>query len=86
MFVMYSKKAERRRESNNVILSALKFSEDGSRLILCMHETDGKECEFRAACDVLPAPLQAQVTLWSVQTYYLKNGNDVWKEVLMTDF
>lgn len=70
----------------NVMLSALKHSEDGSGLILRLYETDGKECEFRASGHVLPAPLQAKITPWSVQTYYLENGNDAWKEVLLTEY
>jgi len=70
----------------NVMLSALKHSEDGSGLILRVYETDGKECDFRACGDILSAPLTAKITPWSVQTYYLENGSNVWKEVLMTEY
>ena len=70
----------------NVLLSALKYSEDGSGLILRVYETDGKECEFQASGALLPVPLQTKITPWSVQTYYLENGSDTWKEVLLTEY
>lgn len=70
----------------NVMLSALKYSEDQKGLVIRLYETTGKTCSFTASGDVLPIPLHAKITPWSVQTYYLANGADAWKEVLLTEY
>lgn len=70
----------------NVMLSAIKYSEDGKGLILRVYETCGKACEFAVNGDLLPVELKAAITPWSVQTYYLEKGSLEWKEVLLTEF
>ena len=70
----------------NVMLSALKYSEDHTGLILRIYETDGRECDFRICGPVLPAELRGHITPWSVMTYYLKNDSHTWEEVLLTEY
>ena len=70
----------------NVMLSALKYSEDNTGIILRVYETDGRMCEFQASGDVLPAKLSSRTTPWSVMTYYLEHGSTEWKEVLFTEY
>jgi len=73
-------------DADNVIMSALKRSEDGMGLILRVYEVAGRETAFTACGDVLPKALSATVTPWSVQTWYLADGSDTWKEVLLTEY
>ena len=68
------------------MLSALKYSEDNTGIILRVYETDGRMCEFQASGDVLPAKLSSRTTPWSVMTYYLEHGSTEWKEVLFTEY
>ena len=70
----------------NIMLSALKYSEDGKGMVIRVYETAGKENEFMVSGDVLPAKLKARITPWSVQTYYLEKGSSEWKEVLLTEY
>ncbi|MBO5068745.1 MAG: alpha-mannosidase [Roseburia sp.] len=70
----------------NVMLSALKYSEDGGGLILRVYEIEGRENDFTVSGDVLPVTLTARITPWSVQTYYLAEGSLEWKEVLLTEY
>lgn len=70
----------------NVMLSALKYSEDGTGYILRVYEIAGREADFSVSGDVLPAPLHSRITPWSVQTYYLEKGSCEWKEVLLTEY
>ena len=70
----------------NVMLSALKYSEDGTGRIIRVYEIEGKESDFTVSGDVLPAVLRAKITPWSVQTYYLAEGSGEWKEVLLTEY
>lgn len=70
----------------NVMLSALKYSEDGRGMVVRVHEIAGQEKEFTVSGDVLPIALKAKITPWSVQTYYLENGASEWKEVLLTEY
>lgn len=70
----------------NVILSACKRSEDGTGLILRLYEVDGKETPVTVSGDLLPVPLTTVFTPYSVNTYYLADGADAWKEVLLTEY
>lgn len=70
----------------NVMLSALKRSEDGDGIVIRLYETTGKEADVTVSGDVLPVPLTAKFTPWSANTYCLKDGADAWKEVLLTEF
>ena len=70
----------------NIMLSACKRSEDGTGLILRLYETDGVETGVTVSGDLLPVPLTTVFTPYSVNTYYLADGADVWKEVLLTEY
>ncbi len=72
--------------ADNVIVGAYKRSEDGTGVILRAYETDGKEAEVTVSGDILSAPLTAKFTPYSINTYYLQDGSDFWKEVMMTEF
>ena len=73
-------------DRENVVVSALKRSEDGSGTVLRIYETDGKKTEVTLSGAVLPAPLTAELGAFSVDTYYLKDGSDLWEKVLLTEF
>ena len=70
----------------NVMLSALKRSEDGTGLVIRLYETTGKEANVTVSGDVLPVALRDTITPWSVKTYYLADGAAEWKEVLITEY
>ncbi len=70
----------------NVILSAVKRSEDGLGLVLRLYETDGVDTEITVSGPLLPIPLTARFTPYSVNTYYFPDGGDAWTEVLLTEY
>ncbi len=72
--------------ASNVIVSAVKRSEDNTGTILRIYETEGKETEFTASGCVLPCELKASISPWCVQTWYLKDGSGSWQKVLLTEY
>ncbi|MBO4411847.1 MAG: alpha-mannosidase [Lachnospiraceae bacterium] len=73
--------------SDHVLLSAFKRSEDRTGLILRAYETAGKPAGGTVfGGPLLPVPLKADFTPYSCETYFLKDGEDMWKKVLMTEF
>ena len=70
----------------NVIVSAIKRSEDGKGLVLRIYETAGKDTDVVVSGDLLSAPLEVHITPYSVDTYYLEDGKNQWKNVLMTEY
>ena len=73
-------------DNDNVIVTAFKASEDGKGMILRAYETEGKTTEVTFAGAVLPVSLKTTFNPYSIQTYYLENGTDTWKEVMLTEF
>jgi len=71
---------------DNIMLSACKHSEDGKGLVLRLYETDGIKTDVTVSGGLLPVPLTATFTPWSVNTYYLAEDSDTWKEVLITEY
>lgn len=72
-------------DAHNVIVSAVKRSEDNSGTVLRIYETDGRETDFTASGCVLPCPINGHIAPWSVQTLYCRDGSDTWQEVLFTE-
>ena len=72
--------------ADNVMLSALKRSEDGTGLVIRLYETDGVETPVTVSGDVLPVALNTTFTPWSLRTFYLADGVSEWKEVLITEY
>ncbi len=72
-------------DADNIIVSAIKRSEDGKGLIVRAYETDGKRTEATLSGGMLPVPLKATFSPYSVDTYYLADGTKEWKYVLMTE-
>lgn len=70
----------------NIQLSACKPSEDGMGMVLRLYETDSKETDVTVSGTVLRVPLTARFTPYSVNKYFLKDGEDVWREVLLTEY
>ena len=70
----------------NIMLSAVKRSEDGTGLVVRLYETTGKAAPVTISGDVLPVPLTDTVTPWSVETYYLADSASEWKKVLLTEY
>ncbi len=71
---------------DNILVSALKRSEDGKGIILRAYETNGKATKVRISGEVLPYPLETEYSPYSVQTYYLEDGSEIWKKVLFTEY
>ncbi len=72
-------------DSDNIVISAIKRSEDGKGTVLRAYETDGKKTLVTIAGGLLPAPLTTEFTPYSVDTYYLEDGTSAWEKVLMTE-
>jgi alpha-mannosidase len=73
-------------DQENLIVTAFKRSEDGKGTVLRAYETEGRQVEATFTGAALPAPLSAVWKPWSVQTYYLPDGETAWTEVLLTEF
>ena len=70
----------------NIMLSALKRSEDGKGLVIRLYETDGVKTDVSVSGDILPSPLSACFNPWEMKTFFLEDGKTQWKEVLLTEF
>ena len=70
----------------NVIVSALKRSEDGKGLVIRLYETDGKTANVKVSGGVLPTCLEATLTPYSFETFYIADGENEWKKVLLTEY
>ena len=73
-------------DQNNVIITAFKRSEDGMGTVIRAYETEGRETETVISGGALPVALKALWKPWSIQTYYLPDEGQQWKEVLITEF
>ena len=73
-------------DRENVVVSAIKFSEDGKGRVVRVYETNGNDTRFTLSGALLGAPLTAEITKFSVNTYYLENGGTEWKEVMLTEY
>ncbi|MBQ7982567.1 MAG: alpha-mannosidase [Clostridia bacterium] len=73
-------------DCDNVVVSALKRAEDGKGLVIRIYETDGKEADVTVSGAVLPAALKTKITPYSFMTFYLADGCEEWKEVLLTEY
>ncbi len=73
-------------DRKNIIVSALKMSEDGRGIVIRVYETDGVDTHVRISGDLLPKELSADVGAWSVNTYLYSFGTGEWKEVLLTEY
>ncbi len=72
--------------ADNVIVSAIKRSEDGKGLVVRIYETDGKTAKVTVSGDVLPASLETTLTPYSFETFYIADGTSEWKKVLLTEY
>ena len=70
----------------NVIVSAVKRSEDGTGTILRVYETNGITTDFTATGHALPCALNAQIASYSVQTWFCADGTSNWNQVLFTEY
>ncbi|MBQ8407812.1 MAG: alpha-mannosidase [Clostridia bacterium] len=71
--------------AENVIVSALKRSEDGRGTVIRIYETEGRETAVTVDGALLPAQLDTVLTPYSANTYYLPDGEKLWREVLMME-
>ncbi len=72
-------------DADNIIVSAIKRSEDGKGIVVRAYETNGKETTATIGGGMLPTPLTATFKPYSVDTYFLPDGGKEWKYVLMTE-
>lgn len=70
----------------NVIVSALKKSEDSNGLILRAYETDGKSTKAVFEGDILGATVSVDFSPYEIKTIYIDNKTKEWREVLLTEF
>ncbi len=73
-------------DSDHVIMSAIKRSEDGRGLVVRLSECDGRDTDICVTGDILPVPIKDTLTAWSTDTYYLEDGAAEWKKVLLTEY
>ena len=73
-------------DKNNVILSAIKRAENGKGLIVRLYETEGVDTDFTLSGDLINVPLKTKITKFSFNTYYLEDGTDKWREVLLSEY
>ena len=73
-------------DCDNVVVSAVKRAEDGCGLVIRIYETDGRDTDVTVSGAVLPAALKTKITPYSFMTFYLADGTDEWKEVLLTEY
>lgn len=72
--------------ASNVMLSAIKRSEDGTGVVIRLYETEGRDSNFTVTGDVMPCSLNECIRAWSVQTYYCKDGSQKWEKVLFSEY
>ena len=69
----------------NVVISALKRSEDGQALVLRLYETDGKDTPVCISGRLLRTPLTLTLPAYSMRTLMLPDDQDCWREVLLSE-
>ncbi len=73
-------------DKDNIILSAIKRAEDGNGLVIRLYETEGEDTDFTLNGDLIRVPLNAKIGKFAFKTYYLADGCDEWKEVLLSEY
>lgn len=73
-------------DCDNIIISAIKRSEDNTGTVVRIYETDGKTTPFSVTGDILPCPITDTVSPWQVKTYFCKDGSNKWENVLFTEY
>ena len=72
--------------AENIIVTAIKASEDGKGVVIRAYETDGVDTDAVISGSLLPAELKAHFGAYSVNTYYYSFETKEWKEVLITEY
>ncbi len=72
--------------ASNVMVSAVKRSEDGTGFVLRLYEVEGKETTFTADGKLIPCPLVTRIAPNSVQSWFCKDGTDRWESLLFTEY
>ncbi len=71
---------------NNIVVSALKRSEDNNGLILRAYETEGKNVKAVIYGDLIGTTLLTDFSPYSVKTFYIDDSTKEYREVLLTEF
>lgn len=69
--------------AENIVISAIKQSEDGKGYVVRAYECDGKTASATVGIKGLK-PLKAQFKPYEIKTFYLADGD--WEEVLFTEY
>ena len=69
--------------AENIVVSAVKQSEDGKGYVVRAYECDGKDAAVTIAVKGLKT-LEAKFKAYEIKTFYLANGE--WEEVLFTEY
>ena len=72
--------------ADNVVISALKRAEDGCGTVVRLYETDGKQTTVTLDGAALRCPLTLPLGAHGMKTLLLPDGEENWKEVLLTEF
>lgn len=73
-------------DCDNIIISAIKRSEDNTGTVVRIYETEGKTTPFSVTGDILPCTVTDTVSPWQVKTYFCKDGSNIWENVLFTEY
>lgn len=73
-------------DRRNVMVSALKVSENGEGVVLRVYETDGADTQTTISGSLLPKELCIRLGAYSVNTYLYSFETGEWKEVLLTEY
>ena len=72
--------------ADNVVVSAVKRSEDEKGLVVRLYETEGEKTSVTVKGGVIDTPLKAEITPFSFETYLLEDGKTEWKKVMLTEY
>ncbi len=72
--------------NNNVIVSAIKRSEDNNGLVVRLTETVGEDTAVTLSGPALRKELDVTLTKWSTDTFLLEDSSDSWRKVMLTEF
>ncbi len=73
-------------DKSNVIITALKGSENGKGTVIRLTEICGIDTDVNISGVALPAPISTHLGKWATDTYYLEAGSSEWKKVLLTEY
>lgn len=72
-------------DANNVHISAVKRSEDGKGTVIRIYESEGRDTDVTICGELIEHHLKVRIGAYSMDTYYLADGESEWREVLTSE-